>query len=513
MKKGKVYLIGAGPGDYKLLTLKALECLQKADVIVYDRLANSEYLKQGKVGCEYIDVGKASSNHTLPQDEINAVIACKAEEGKIVARLKGGDPYVFGRGGEEGEYLYERGIDFEVVPGITSAIGGLCYAGIPITHRDAASSFHVITGHLKDENNELDWEVLGKLKGTLVFLMGVANLNKITTELMAAGKSKDTPVALISWATRYNQSVVTGKLENIYEIALREGVKPPTLIVVGEVVKYREKLNFFENKSLFGKRIMVTRARTQSSQLVSRIRDEGGKAIELPTIYIKENEDQAVLKSAIKEINTYNYIVFTSQNAVEIFFKALFEAGKDLRTLANVKVAAIGAITEKVLREKGILADIVPEKAVAEDLYESLKKVVQKEDKVLLPQAKNARDFLRDALENICELTYAPVYETVMDTQASINGLDEVSSLEERRRELTSLLENKEVDYITFTSASTAAYFMEILGKENLSKLEGVKLISIGEITSAQMRELGMVVYKQSKEAKIESVLETISND
>lgn len=513
MKKGKVYLIGAGPGDYKLLTLKALECLQKADVIVYDRLANSEYLKQGKAGCEYIDAGKASSNHTLPQDEINAVIARKAAEGKIVARLKGGDPYVFGRGGEEGEYLYERGIDFEVVPGITSAIGGLCYAGIPITHRDVASSFHVITGHLKDENDELDWQALGKLKGTLVFLMGVANLNKIATKLMAAGKAKDTPVALISWATRYNQSVVTGSLEEIYEIALKEGVKPPTLIVVGDVVKYRDKLNFFENKPLFGKRIMVTRARTQSSQLVSRIQDEGGRAIELPTIYIKENEDQTVLKTAINQIDTYNYIVFTSQNAVEIFFKALLESGKDLRALGNVKVAAIGAITEKVLREKGILADIVPEKAVAESLYMSLEKVLQKEDKVLLPQAANARDFFRDSLNEICELTYAPVYETVMDTQTSINGLEAVGSLEERRNELVTLLENKEVDYITFTSASTASYFMEILGSENISKLEGVKLISIGEITSAKMRELGMSVYEQSPEAKIESVLETISND
>ena len=208
---GKVYLVGAGPGDYKLLTIKAKECLEKADVIVFDRLANESFLKLGKAGCEYINVGKASSQHTLPQEQINEVLAQKALEGKMVVRLKGGDPYVFGRGGEERVYLYERKIPFEVIPGITSAIGGLCYAGIPITHREMASAFHVMTGHLKEgSEEELDWETLAKLQGTLVFLMGMANLEKITSQLVAFGKSEETPAALISWATRYNQKVVTG---------------------------------------------------------------------------------------------------------------------------------------------------------------------------------------------------------------------------------------------------------------------------------------------------------------
>ena len=212
--KGKVYLVGAGPGDYKLLTLKGLECIKKADVIVYDRLANVNYLKEAKDNCEFIYVGKASKNHTLPQDDINRVIADKAKEGKIVTRLKGGDPYVFGRGGEEGQLLKEEGIDFEVVPGITSAIGGLCYAGIPITHRDYSSSFHVITGHLREddkENPEINWNALANIRGTLVFLMGVANLKKISENLIKEGKAKDTPVALISWATRYNQRVITSR--------------------------------------------------------------------------------------------------------------------------------------------------------------------------------------------------------------------------------------------------------------------------------------------------------------
>ena len=301
--KGKVYLVGAGPGDYKLLTLKGLECIKKADVIVYDRLANKNYLKEAKENCEFIYVGKASSNHTLPQDDINRVIADKAKEGKIVTRLKGGDPYVFGRGGEEGELLKEEGIEFEVVPGITSAIGGLCYAGIPITHRDHASSFHVITGHLREddkENPEINWNALANTNGTLVFLMGVANLQKISSNLIKEGKSKDTPVALISWATRYNQRVITSTLENVYETAIKEGVKPPTLIAVGDVVGLRDKLNFFETKPLFGKNVIVTRSRTQSSSLVSKISYLGGNPIEVPTIKIEKIENNIALENEIK---------------------------------------------------------------------------------------------------------------------------------------------------------------------------------------------------------------------
>ena len=265
--KGKVYLVGAGPGDYKLMTLKGLECIRKSDVIVYDRLANIDYLKEAKENCEFINVGKASSNHLLPQDDINRLIADKALEGKVVTRLKGGDPYVFGRGGEEAEILREEGIDFEVVPGITSAIGGLCYAGIPITHRDHASSFHVVTGHPRNdgkETKEINWQALANVKGTLVFLMGIANLQHISENLIKEGKDKNTPVAFISWATRSNQRVVTATLENAYEVAVKENIKPPTLIVVGTVVNLREKLNFFEEKPLFGKNIVVTRCRTQS---------------------------------------------------------------------------------------------------------------------------------------------------------------------------------------------------------------------------------------------------------
>ncbi|WP_042278324.1 uroporphyrinogen-III C-methyltransferase [[Clostridium] dakarense] len=500
--KGKVYLVGAGPGDYKLLTLKGLECIKKADVIVYDRLANSNYLKEAKSNCEFIYVGKASSNHALPQDDINRVIADKAKEGKIVTRLKGGDPYVFGRGGEEGEVLVSEGIDFEVVPGITSAIGGLCYAGIPITHRDYASSFHVITGHLRDddkENEELNWNALANNKGTLVFLMGVANLKKISDNLIKEGKDKDTPVALISWATRYNQRVVTSTLENVYETALRENVKPPTLIAVGEVVGLREKLNFFENKPLFGKSIMVTRSRTQSSSLVEKIADLGGNPIEIPTIKIEKIENSTELENEIKNIKEYTYLVLTSKNGVDIFFDKLDEMGLDSRSLSNLKVCAIGSATAKAIKTRGINADIVPKKFVAEYLYEELKPILNENDKVLMPRAKNARDFLVNKISEICEVKEVHTYETVVDTS--------------KQEEVLDVLNQDDINYITFASSSTVSNFVEIIGNENIHKLENIKVISIGPVTSATAKELNINVYKESEEATIDSMINTIIED
>ena len=453
--KGKVYLVGAGPGDYKLLTLKGLECIKKADVIVYDRLANKNYLKEAKENCEFIYVGKASSNHTLPQEDINRVIADKAKEGKIVTRLKGGDPYVFGRGGEEGELLKEEGIEFEVVPGITSAIGGLCYAGIPITHRDYASSFHVITGHLRDddkENPEINWNALANMNGTLVFLMGVANLQKISSNLIKEGKSKDTPVALISWATRSNQRVITSTLENVYETAVRENVKPPTLIAVGEVVELRDKLNFFESKPLFGKNVI-----------------------------------------------DYTYLILTSKNAVDIFFDKLDEMDLDSRVLANLKVCAIGSATAKEIKNRGIKADIIPEKFVAEYLFEELKDILKDSDKVLIPRAKNARDFLVNKINEICAVKEVHIYETVLD--------------DSKKDEVLDILNSGEVDYITFASSSTVTNFVDIIGKENIDKLNELKVISIGPITTQTAKSLNINVYNEAEVSTIDGIINSIMND
>lgn len=498
--KGKVYLVGAGPGDYKLMTLKGIECIKKADVIVYDRLANDKYLKEAKENCEFIYVGKASSNHVLPQDQINEVITKKAKEGKIVTRLKGGDPYVFGRGGEEAEFLLDNNIDFEVVPGITSAIGGLCYAGIPITHRDYASSFLVITGHLKDdENDELNWNALANNEGTLVFLMGIANLKKISENLIKEGKSKDTPVALISWATRYNQRAVTATLENVYETAIIEKVKPPTLIVVGDVVELRDKLNFFEKKPLFGKNILVTRARTQSSKLVEKIMDLGGNPIEVPTIKIEKIENNLELEKEIENIKEYNYLILTSQNGVNMFFDKLNLMNLDIRVLSNLKICAIGSATAKELKNRGIIADIVPEKFVAESMYDELRSILKKEDKILIPRGANARDLLVDKLSEICTIKEVHTYKTVLE--------------DENKEEIISLLNEEIVDYITFTSSSTVSNFIDIIGKENIDKLKNVKIISIGPVTSNTAKELGLEVYKEPTNYTINDLIDCIIED
>lgn len=495
--KGKVYLVGAGPGDYKLMTLKGLECIKKSDVIIYDRLANDKYLKEAKENCELIYVGKASSNHALPQDEINSLIARKATEGKIVTRLKGGDPYVFGRGGEEAEVLVNENIEFEVVPGITSAIGGLCYAGIPITHRDHASSFHVITGHLKDDSRELNWNALANNQGTLVFLMGINNLKKISENLIKEGKSKDTPVALISWATRANQRVVTSTLENVHETAIKENVKPPTLIAVGSVVELRDKLNFFENKPLFGKNIMVTRTRAQNSSLVDKIIDLGGNPIEVPTIKIEKIQDNKLLENEIKNIIDYSYLILTSKNGVDIFFDKLNEMNLDCRTLANIKVCAIGSATAKAIEERGIKPDIVPKKFVAEYLYEDIKDLLTSEDKILIPRAKNARDYLVEKLNEICNVVEVYTYETVIDNS--------------KKEEILELLTDNTVDYVTFASSSAASNFVEIIGKENIDKLENTRIISIGPITSNTIKDLKLDIYKESEEATIDSMIGTMT--
>ena len=500
--KGKVYLVGAGPGDYKLLTLKGLECIKKADVIVYDRLANKDYLKEAKENCEFIYVGKASSNHTLPQDDINMVIVNKAKEGKVVTRLKGGDPYVFGRGGEEGEVLREEGIEFEVVPGITSAIGGLCYAGIPITHRSYASSFHVITGHLREDdkdNTEINWNALANTNGTLVFLMGVANLQKISLYLIKEGKSKDTPVALISWATRYNQTVITSTLENVYEEALKVNIKPPTLIVIGDVVKLREKLNFFEDKPLFGKDVIVTRSRTQSSSLVSKISDLGGNPIEIPAIKIDKIENNTELENEIKNISHYTYLVLTSKNAVEIFFNKLDEMNLDSRALANLKICAVGSATAKEIKNNGINPDIVPEKFLAEYLFEELKSVLKSTDKVLIPRAKNARDFLVNKISKICSVKEVHIYQTVLNNINKDEILKELNSLEEK--------------YITFTSSSTVTNFVDIIGMDNIDKLNKLKVISIGPITTKTAKDIGINVYREANISTIDGMVDCIIND
>ncbi|MGF7057515.1 uroporphyrinogen-III C-methyltransferase [Brassicibacter mesophilus] len=495
---GKVYLVGAGPGDYKLLTIKGLEAIKASDVIIYDRLINNKLLKYAKDNCELIYVGKESSNHTLSQENINKLIADKAVEGKVVARLKGGDPYVFGRGGEEGEYLYNNGVDFEVVPGITSAIGGLCYAGIPITHRGISTSFHVITGHLMEDSEELDWKAIASLKGTLVFLMGMSNLQKIVHNLLCNGMSSSTPVAIINYATLPKQKVLTATLEDVYQRVISENIKSPSLIVVGEVVGLRETLNFFEEKTLFGKNIVVTRSRTQNSSLVDEINNLGGNAIEIPTIKINKIASNKRLKDAIDNIEKYNYILLTSVNGVDIFLNTLFDMGYDSRRLAHCKIVSIGPATSEELKKWGIRADFTPEKYVAEYIYDMLKDEIKSTDNILVPRAKEARKYLVDSLKEICSVDEIQIYCT---------------DIENTDIELENLIDSDEVDYITFTSSSTVKNLLAILGSKNIEKLKKVKLISIGPVTSKTIKSYGLEVYKEAEVYTINGILDCIIDD
>ncbi len=498
MKKGKVYLTGAGLGDEKLITVRGLETIIQADVLVYDRLAGEGLLRHASKDCELIYVGKVSRDHTKTQDEINQMICEKACQGKIVTRLKGGDPYVFGRGGEEGEYLSDRGIEFEVVPGITSAIGGLAYGGIPITHRDHASSFHVITGHLKDEDKELDWDVLARLKGTLVFLMGMGQLEQITLKLIEKGMDKKTPVAIVNWASTPMQKSTKGELDNIYLKAKEKNIGSPSIIVVGDVVKLKDKLDFFESKPLFGKRILVTRAREQSSLLSQKIMSLGGQSLEFPVIKIRETKAIAELKDRISNIEDYGWLVFTSQNGVKIFFKYLFEAGYDSRKLGGVKIAVIGKATGQELEKYSIKPDLIPESFVAESLAHALYERVKPEEKILIARAEYARDFLAKELSKLCTVVDLRIYEAVKE------------EAKDKREEIIKKLAAGEIDYVTFTSSSTVKNLIEILGDEKYL-LEKTKIISIGPITSRTIAENGLAVWREAKTFDTDGVIEAIA--
>lgn len=498
MAEGKVYLIGAGPGDTKLITLKGIECIQKADVIVYDRLANPRLLSYKRSDCELIYVGKSPDRHTLTQDEINKVLVEEGLKGKIVTRLKGGDPYVFGRGGEEGEELRKAGIPFEVVPGITSAIAVPNYAGIPVTHRDFTSTFTVITGHEDPtkEDSSINWVRLAEDPGTLIFLMGVGNLPKIVDQLVSNGKDAQTPIALIRWGTRPEQQVVVGVLENIVQEVEKAGLKSPAIIIVGKVVTLRNTLSWFEQKPLFGKRILVTRAREQASVLSAKLEELGAEAWEYPTISIKNPDDTTQMDRAIENVGGYDWLIFTSVNGVHSFFKRMRELHYDVRKLAGVKICAIGPKTKEVLEDKGLYVEVMPEVFRAEAVAEALKPLVKAGEKVLLPRADIARQVLVDTLIEM-GLTVDEViaYETV------ITDNDNQFLIEK--------LEAKEIHMVTFTSSSTVRNFVTLL--ENRKELlEGVEIACIGPVTADTAIELGFTPHMIAEEYTIDGLVEGI---
>ena len=500
MKKGIVYLAGGGCGDPGLLTVRAKEKLENCDTVVYDALVNPEFLNYVPEEAERIYVGKRAKSHALPQPEINKLLVKLGSEGRNVVRLKGGDPYVFGRGGEEGEALYDAGVAFEVIPGITSVIGGLAYAGIPITHRDCVASFQVVTGHRQDDAEDLDWPVLAASKGTIVFLMGMKNLGRITQNLMANGMDPEKPAAVVYRASDPRQRVVTGTLRTIEAVATEAKMTAPSLIVVGDVVTKREKLRFFDNKPFFGKHFVVTRSRAQASSTMAKIRELGGSALMYPTIKIEPVASEVdKLKTAIDHIGDYTHVIFTSVNGVNIFYDVLRQIGRDSRALGGLYVTAIGKQTAKALEERGVMADFVPKNYIGEALIETLRPILTEKDAILLPRSENARPVVADALSEICRLDEIKIYRTVREDAV---GFD-----------MKGMLEARQVDVITFTSSTTVKYFVEKLGAENLDLLSGVMCASIGPMTSQMMRESGIPVTVEAEVYTIDGLLSAIEKN
>ncbi|MDO4921786.1 MAG: uroporphyrinogen-III C-methyltransferase [Phascolarctobacterium sp.] len=499
-KQGKVYLIGAGPGDPGLLGLKAKECLETADAVVYDRLADPRILAFARKDAEMVYVGKASANHTMRQPDINKLLVKLAQEGKTVARLKGGDPFVFGRGGEEAIELLEAGQPFEFVPGVTSAIAVAEYAGIPVTHRHVATSFAVITGHEDPTKGEstINWQGLATAVDTLVFLMGVENIEKISKQLIANGRSASCPAAVIRWGTHPEQRTLVTTLGAAAEDVKKNNLKPPAIFIVGEVVKLREQLQWFDNKPLFGKTVIVTRARAQASELTKKLEARGAKVIEVPAIKIVPAADYAPLDKAIGELNAYKWLVFTSANGVDYFFQRLLQAGKDARALANAKLAAIGSATAQALAERGLAADLIPSAYKAEELAEALADKIVPGDKILIARAKVAREVLPESLRKIgADVNVVTAYETVADC--------------ENKDELLAALQNGDASVVTFTSSSTVTNLLKVLGNEQ-KLLANAALAAIGPVTAETLRKHGFAPAIEAQEYTIDGLMRAIEN-
>ncbi len=479
-KKGIVYLIGAGPGDPGLFTLKGKKFLARADVVVYDYLVNPELLVFAREGAEIIYVGKKRGHKEIPQKEINRLITKKAKGGKIVARLKGGDPFVFGRGGEEAVELAKHGIPFDVIPGVSSPIGVMAYAGIPLTHRDYTSSFAVITGHEDPSKvkTSLPWEALANI-GTLVFLMGVENLEENMKKLIDMGRSPKTPAAIITWGTLPNQSTLTGTIGSIARISKGKRISSPSIIAVGDVVNLRSKINWFESKPLFGKTVLVTRARTQSKIFAELLEEEGARVIEFPTIEVVPLRELGRLDRAIGELGRYDWLIFTSVNGVDFFFDRLRQKNKDVRELKGVRIAAIGEQTRNEINKIGVEADLVPEEFRAEGLIKLFEKIIIRGNRILIPRAKTAREILPSKLREMgARVDVLPVYETRMPGKSKTG-------------KIIRLLQKGEIDVITFASSSTAKNFFSMTGKD--AKLVSKSAIAcIGPVTAETIRSFGI---------------------
>ncbi|MEK3882673.1 uroporphyrinogen-III C-methyltransferase [Paenibacillus sp. PL2-23] len=506
MNKGKVYLVGAGPGDPGLITVRGLECLQAADVVVYDRLASPRLLRHVKPGAELVYVGKLPDRHTMKQEEINELLVDLALAGKTVTRLKGGDPTIFGRVGEEAGLLYDNGVEFEIVPGITSAIAVPAYAGIPVTHRDIASSLSIITGHESPDklDRSIHWDKVTNATGTLLFLMGVAKIGYIAEQLIKHGKPPETPVALVRWGTRVEQETIVGTLATIETIVKEANFQPPAVIIVGEVVLQREKLRWYEKKPLFGMRVLVTRARAQASELADAIEALGGEPCEYPVIEVKEPvkaEALEAIRARLEEAEGYQWLMFTSVNGVEYFFRFLAQFGIDIRRFHSARIVAVGPKTAEALQQRGLLVEELPVKFHADSLLERIQDKLQAGEKALLPRGDLAREVLPAELaKRGVEAVEIDVYETVL-----ANSVDQ-SALE--------FLESGGIHMVTFTSSSTVINLLEQLKRSGIEDpvklLANIPIASIGPITSKTVRDAGLKVAVEAEASTIDSLLEAI---
>ncbi len=480
-KPGKVYIIGAGPGDPDLITIKGVECLRRADVVVHDYLVGKEILRHAGKGARFVYVGKIGGHQNISQENLNRILVEEALNGNTVARLKGGDPFIFGRGGEEAEFLQKAGVPFEVVPGVTSAISVPAYAGIPLTHREFASTLAFVTGHEDPDKGKsrIDWKKISTIE-TIVFLMGVKNLPKIASNLMENGRSTDTPVALIRWGTTPDQETLTGRLGDIAALAEERKFLPPAVFVVGDVVSLRERLGWFEEKPLFGKGIVITRPEEQSEEFAALLRDEGARVISFPTIRIVPPEDYGDLDRAIENIEKYQWIVFTSANGVRFFFERFCKLRNDIRDLKGIKICTIGPATRDRVEGYNIRVDMVPEEYISDGVVAAFRGVDVAGANVLLPRAEIAGNIIPDGLSELgANVDVVTAYRTV-------NSGEDVEGIKE-------LMDNGKIDVITFTSPSTVTNFMDIIGNETTIP-NHIKIACIGPVTENACRKAGLGV-------------------
>jgi uroporphyrinogen III methyltransferase/synthase len=489
---GMVYLVGAGPGDPGLLTLGGQAALARAEIVIYDHLVNARLLEHAPETAERIYVGKESAAHTLDQGQINQLMIDRARGGAVVVRLKGGDPFVFGRGGEEALALAQAGVHFQVIPGVTAGIAAAAYAGIPVTHRGLAGAVALVTGHESagGEASAIDYHSLARFDGTLVFYMAVANLEAICRGLIEGGLASDTPAAIVRWGTMPNQEVLVDRVGGIGAKARQAGIRPPAVLVVGKTVSLREKIKWFELRPLYGQRIVVTRSATARPELTDELERLGAEVIEVPAIRFEPPADTAALDEAIAELASFDWVIFTSANAVEWFFAAVDRNGLDARSLAGVRICAIGPATADRLRHFGLRCDAQPGRFLASAIVEMLAAQEKLTGlRILCPRSDVAPDDLVEALANRgAEVHPVIAYRTVPAAADTTKLLE--------------LLRDNRIDWLTFTSSSTAANFLTAIGEENLRGRKA-RVASIGPVTSETLRRLG---FPPTVDAKVHTV-------